>query len=324
MIIMRVLRHTVLVAALCVLVASIAEAQTSGQIEGTVVDGSGRPVAGIAVRARHAATDTSYTVKTDESGRYQFPGLPPFVYEVTTAASPAFGAAVLTVKVTIGGTVTANFDPSTPAYVEPERGPQTRELEASVRVGWTFSDGVGADEGVQAGDGNTYDQIDAADSMSWGFTLGMFLTSHVELEFLFDRQASTLRAEGTNTVDIGDLGIGNYHAVVSYNFGPRTRPVRPFAFGGVGLTRYGSVTFTGADGQSREIDGNTKLSGTLGGGVKIYRGQVGARLEGRFTPTFITSTDDGFWCDPYWGCHTVQKLRYAKQFEFTGGVTVRF
>ena len=26
----------------------------------------------------------------------------------------------------------------------------------------------------------------------------------------------------------------------------------------------------------------------------------------------------------YWGCYTVEQLHYAKQFEFTGGLTVRF
>jgi hypothetical protein len=66
------------------------------------------------------------------------------------------------------------------------------------------------------------------------------------------------------------------------------------------------------------------LSGTLGGGVKIYRGPVGARLEARFTPTYIRSTDDGWWCDDYWGCYTIEQLHYAKQFEFSGGVTFRF
>jgi hypothetical protein len=305
------------------LIASLAEAQTTGQIEGTIVDGSGRPVASVTVKARHAATDTTYTAKTDEAGRYEFT-LPPGTYEVTTAASPAFGPAILVVTVKLGTSVTANFDPSTPSKPESRGLDRTRQLEASARLGWTLSDGVSAGQGIEAGDGNTYNRVDAVDSASWGFTLGMFLTAHLELEFLFDRQASTLRVGGTNQVDIGDLPIGNYHGVVSYNFGARTRPVRFFAFGGVGATTYGSLAFTGLEGQAREIDGSTKLSGTLGGGVKIYRGSVGARLEARFTPTYIKSTDDGWWCDDYWGCYTLEQLHYAKQFELSGGVTFRF
>lgn len=323
MAILRVLRHAALVAAMCILVASFAEAQTTGQIEGTVVAGNGRPVADVTVRARHVATDTTYTVKTDDLGRYQFT-LPMGTYEVTTAASPSFGAAILTVKVTLGTSTSANFDPSTPSKPESRGRERSRQLEAGFRLGWTFSDGVSAERSVEAADGNIYNRVDAVDSVSWGFTLGVFLTSHLELEFLFDRQASTLQVGGTSKVDIGDLGIGNYHGILSYNFGARSRPVRFFAFGGVGATTYGSVSFTGLEGQAQEISGSTKLSGTLGGGVKIYRGSVGARLEARFTPTYIKSTDDGWWCDPYWGCYSLDQLHYAKQFEFSGGVTFRF
>ena len=321
--ILNVLRQAGLVAAMCVLAVTLAEAQTTGQIEGTLVDAGARPVAGVAVRARHVATDTTYAAKTDESGRYQFT-LPPGTYEVTTAASPAFGAAILTVQVTLGASTTANFDPSTPPKPEARGRQRTRRIEASLRLGWTLSDGVAAERAIEAGDGNTYNRIDTVDSTSWGFTLGAFLTPNLELEFLFGRQASTLQLGGTNKVDIGDLPIGNYHGILSYHFGANTRPVRFFAFGGVGATTYGSVPFTGRDGQAREVGGGTKLSGTLGGGVKIYRGPVGARLEARFTPTYIKESDDGWYCDDYWGCYTVEQLHYAKQFEFTGGLTVRF
>lgn len=320
-------RHTVLVAAMCVLLGSLVEAQTTGEIEGSLVDGRGLPVAGVVVTARHVATDTPYSVTTNDLGRYRFTTLPPGTYEVTTAASPSLGPGILTVKVTMGASTTANFDPSTPT-AEPRRrsgdGPRSRQFEASGRVGWTLSDGVRARRNVEAGDGNIYNRIDPADSLSWGFTFGVFLTEHLELEFLFDRQQSTLQVGGTSTADIGDLGIGNYHGILSYNFGAKTRPLRFFAFGGAGVTTYGSLTFTGPEGQAREIGGSTRLSGTLGGGVKIYRGPVGARLEGRFTPTYINSTADGWWCDDYWGCYIVEQLHYSKQFEFSGGVTVRF
>jgi hypothetical protein len=32
----------------------------------------------------------------------------------------------------------------------------------------------------------------------------------------------------------------------------------------------------------------------------------------------------GWWCDPYWGCYLVGNSQYSNQFQFTGGVTVRF
>jgi len=326
MISLTIVRHAVLAAAICVLVGSPVAAQTTGEIEGSLVDGSGLPVADTTVTARHVATDTPYRVKTNELGRYKFTTLPPGTYEVTTAASASLGPAILTVKVTIGASTTANFDPSTPAFA-PRRtsgiGSRSLNLEASGHVGWTWSDGVSG-RSVEAADGNTYNRVDPVDSLSWGFTLGVFLTSHVEVEFLFDRQQSTLQVGGTNTVDVADLGIGNYHGVLSYHFGSAAAPLRVYAFGGAGATTYGSLTFSGRDGQTREIGGDTRLSTTFGGGVKIYRGPVGARLEARLTPTYIKSTAVGWWCDEYWGCYLVEDAQYSNQFQFSGGVTFRF
>ena len=128
----------------------------------------------------------------------------------------------------------------------------------------------------------------------------------------------------TPGVDVADLNIGNYHGAFSYNFGSESTPVRPYLFGGAGATTYGSLAFVGRDGQPREIGGRARLSPTFGGGVKIYRGPVGARLEARMTPTYIKSNDAGWWCDPYWGCYVVQDVQYSSQFQLSGGVTFRF
>jgi len=321
---LTVVGRAVLVAAMCVLVASLADAQTTGRVEGNIVDTGGLPVAGATVKARHVATDTAYTVESNELGRYTFAALPPGTYEVT-ASAPSFEPAILTVQVALGSSMKADFDSSTPKVrSRPVRsGLRAIDLEASGRLGWTFSDGVSGDR-VLAADGNLYDRIDPVDSVSWGFTLGVFLTRRLEIEFLFDRQLSTLQVGGTNTVDVADLTIGNYHGAFSYNFGSESRPVRPYLFGGVGATTYGSVTFVGRDGQPRDIGGRARMSPTFGGGVKIYRGSVGARLEARVTPTYVKSNAVGWWCDPYWGCYVVQAAQYSSQFQLSGGVTFRF
>lgn len=316
----------VFVAAMFVLAASFAGAQTTGQLAGTLIDGRGAPVPGTLVTARHIATDTAYTTTTDEVGQYRFAALPPGTYEVTTAAAPALGAGGQTVKVAIGASTTANFDPSTPPPV-PRRKPggalSAIDFEISGRAGWTYSEGVGGRQ-VEAGDGNTYNRVDPVDSLSWGFTFGVFMSQRLEVEFLFDRQSTTLQASGTNTVDIGDFSIGNYHGVLSYNFGAKAAPVRLYAFAGAGATTYPSLPFTGPLGETREIDGATRLSTTFGGGVKIYRKNVGARLEARMTPTYIKSNAVGWTCDDYWGCYLLEESQYSRQMQFTGGVTVRF
>ena len=44
----------------------------------------------------------------------------------------------------------------------------------------------------------------------------------------------------------------------------------------------------------------------------------------RWTPTYIKSDAEGYWCDPYWGCYVVGDAQYATQFDINGGVTFRF
>ena len=321
------MRQTASVGVIVLLIGSLAWAQAAtGVIEGTLVDGRGQPVIGAIVTARHVATDTPYRMTTNDLGQYKFATVPPGTYEVTTPAPAGAGTAVQIVKVTMGSVVTANFDPSTPLAKKKEAlgaGERPVRFEVSGRVGWTFSDGVGGN-GILASDGNVYNSLDPADSLSWGFTFGAFMTPRAELEFLFGRQQTTLQANGTNTIDVADFTIAHYHGVFSYHFGKPAAAIRPYAMGGLGATNYSSLSFTGADGQSRQINPNTRWSSTFGGGVKIYRGRVGARVEARLTPTIIRSTATGWWCDPYWGCYVTEKSQYSKQFEMSGGLSFRF
>jgi hypothetical protein len=193
----------------------------------------------------------------------------------------------------------------------------------SGRLGYTFSDGVSLGR-VEAADGKVYERLDPADALSWGFTAGVFITPRVELEFLYNRQSTTLQASGITVTDVGDLTISNYHGIGSFHFLSPTSNVRLYAFGGVGATAYGTIAFTPVGGEARQIGGRNRWSSTMGGGAKIYRKQVGARLEARYTPTYIKSQATGWWCDEYWGCYVTSKSQYANQFELSGGVTVRF
>jgi opacity protein-like surface antigen len=100
---------------------------------------------------------------------------------------------------------------------------------------------------------------------------------------------------------------------------------RPYVFGGAGMTQYGSVDFTGASGERRSTGGESQFSTTWGAGVKIYPSKsVGLKLGVRWTPTYIKSDAEGWWCDPYWGCYVVGDAQYSNQFEFSGGPSLRF
>ena len=198
-------------------------------------------------------------------------------------------------------------------------------IEFSAFYGWTWSGGVTSDFLHQAPNGNFYDSVDPKDSHSWGFSGGYYVNPSMEIEFLFDRQESTLQIEGPAvTTQVGKLNIDNYDGIFSWNFGSPNSPVRPFVMFGIGATHYGEVDF-GFRGQAFRIHGSTKAAASLGGGLKIYPAKnFGFRLQARWTPTYISTDSDGWWCDPFWGCYLVSDFQYSNQFETSGGITVRF
>jgi len=207
------------------------------------------------------------------------------------------------------------------ALAGPARAQSRAELGAS--AGWTASDGV-TFNGVVAGDGNIYNGIEPKDSFSYRLNLGFFATPQVEVGFLFGQQKSTLRVTGTSTRDIGDMSVDNYHGYVAYNFGDEHGQVRPYLLGGAGATHYGGVPYS-VGAVSGTTQGSTKFSTTWEAGVKIYPApKVGLRLGARWTPTYIKSDAAGWWCDPYWGCYLVGNAQYSNQFEFSGGLLLRF
>lgn len=50
--------------------------------------------------------------------------------------------------------------------------------------------------------------------------------------------------------------------------------------------------------------------------------KFGLRAEVRFTPTYVKSDPDGWWCG-YWGCYTVYDTQYSNQWELNGGFILR-
>jgi opacity protein-like surface antigen len=199
-----------------------------------------------------------------------------------------------------------------------------QKVEVSGLIGWTLSDGVEG-EAVLAGDGNLYDTVDLKDSFSWGLAVGFNATDNVEVGFLFGQQLSTLEISGTATREIGDVNVNTYHPYVAYNAGAPDAPVRPYFLIGFGATNYSSVEFTRANGQLAETGSETQFSTTWGAGVKVFGGSnVGFRAGVQWTPTYIKSDSEGWWCDPYWGCYTVADAKYSNQFQFNGGLTIRF
>ena len=85
------------------------------------------------------------------------------------------------------------------------------------------------------------------------------------------------------------------------------------------------MPYTGVFGPG-EIDGFTNFSTTWGAGVKGYGSgsTLGFKAGLQWTPTYIKSDAEGWWCDPYWGCYVIGDAQYANQWTFNGGLLLRF
>jgi hypothetical protein len=158
----------------------------------------------------------------------------------------------------------------------------------------------------------------------------VFASRGVEFEFLFARQDADLAAGGpAGGLQITRTAVYNYMGNVVYNWGDEDSVLRPFVFGGLGATHYGFGDFLLPQPlQAQRFhfnDSETRFASSFGGGVKFYFTRyLGAKATVRVTPTYITSTRGGVWCDPYYGCWPVIDDHYSTQFDTSVGVTVRF
>jgi len=97
----------VVLTAVCLVPHAFGQATLSfAQLNGTVLDTSGRIVVGASVSARNLGTNQSYAATTNSSGYYVVPNLPPGQYELTVQAT-GFGKSVETgFTLTVGQTAT--------------------------------------------------------------------------------------------------------------------------------------------------------------------------------------------------------------------------
>ena len=83
---MRCLRGIVL--ALLAMLTSVAFAQTfRGTLSGVVIDPQGAIIANASIQLKNPATDTVIEGKSNNSGEFNFPELPPGAYELTVSFS---------------------------------------------------------------------------------------------------------------------------------------------------------------------------------------------------------------------------------------------
>ena len=109
-----------------------------------------------------------------------------------------------------------------------------------------------------------------------------------------------------------------------YNWGTADTKTRPYVLFGIGANQY-AFGANLLQGNTGNIPNDTRFAGTIGGGVKFgFSPHVGAKAGVRRTPTYITSTSGGLWCDPFYGCWELANQHYANQLDTSFSVTFRF
>src|SRR5260370_6735195 len=108
------LRRVLALAAMIVVPAGVAAAQsigaTTGSLNGRVTDTSGGVMPGVTVTATSPALQGARTTVTNEEGTYRLPGVPPGVYTVQYELS-GFGTVIRAgISINVGFTATVNVE----------------------------------------------------------------------------------------------------------------------------------------------------------------------------------------------------------------------
>lgn len=196
-------------------------------------------------------------------------------------------------------------------------------FEITPFIGFTWSEG--SEFNTRFVNGIPINTLTPTSGLSWGIQ-GDFRDENWGLGFQFSRQSSALEVGspglGVENQVVTDMRVRNYHAMFTHIAGREADQLRPYFFGGLGATSYSFDPIMG-----NAVDGESRFSSTFGGGVRFYPSdEFGVRVSGRWTPTYINSTQEGIWCSPYWGggCWVVQNANFSHQFEMGVGVIFRF
>jgi opacity protein-like surface antigen len=176
-------------------------------------------------------------------------------------------------------------------------------LEVTAFAGYTTSGGLEHDTRV-------LEDLKLAGSSTFGASLGWFFSPRLGVEASWARVGSGVELSTAEaTQEMFDVTIDQLQGSLVYLFGGEDSRFRPFVTAGAGAAFFSSP----------DLDSETKLSFGLGGGLRWQPSKrLGARLQARYTPTYLNGGGSDF-CDPFGFCQD-----WVHQFELTGGVVVRF
>lgn len=159
-------------------------------------------------------------------------------------------------------------------------------------------------------DSRTVEDLKLAGSFTWGASAGFFFSERLGVEASWARVGSGVELSTAEaSQELFDVTIDQLQGSLVYQFGSAASRYRPFLTAGGGASIFSST----------DIDTETKPSFGLGAGLRwLPSKRLGARLQARYTPTYLHDKGSDF-CDPFGFCQD-----WLHQFELAGGVVVRF
>ncbi len=166
-----------------------------------------------------------------------------------------------------------------------------------------------------------FHRIEVANGVNYGITTGYLLGEHYGVEFQWNHNSADTRGQsiaGISSVKLFSLDQNQYMGDFLFHLTSKEARMRPFVFFGLGANVL--------DASTSGVKGSTRFAYALGAGAKYNVSKhLGLRGQFRWAPTYLTTTNGGYWCDPFWGgCWTVGNSHYLHEFDITGGFTLRF
>jgi opacity protein-like surface antigen len=166
-----------------------------------------------------------------------------------------------------------------------------------------------------------FNRIDVKNSLNYGIAVDYLLGEHNGLEFQWNHSDAATTAQpvsGGAGIKVFTLEQNQYMGNFLFHFTDREHSFRPFAFVGMGATALNA--------ERQGVTGSTRFAFSFGAGAKYNLSKhFGVRGQLKYTPTYLTSSNGGYWCDPFWGgCWVVGNSHYLNAFDMTVGVTFRF
>ena len=189
-----------------------------------------------------------------------------------------------------------------------------QNVEITGHVGGQFNGGLDLSTSL-------FRRIEVGNSTNYGVTAGYLLGEHYGIEFQWNYTKADTVAQpvgGGSDVNVFKLKQDQYMGNFLFHLTDRESKLRPFGFFGLGASDLSP--------DRNGVSGVTRFAFALGAGAKYNVSKhLGFRGQAKWSPTYLTTTDAGYWCDPFWGgCWVVGNNHYLHEFDFTGGITLRF